>query len=90
MEQGDSSNSKTHAYVLASGPLANITTRSDLLTTARIAYGIPEMRDAINEDRSLPFGSPCILHSLRPQEYSADRNSHVFIFNTILFFYVIF
>ena len=85
MEQGDSSNSNTHSYVLTSGPLGDITSRSDLLTTARIAHGIPEMRQAIQEDPTLPFGWPCLLHCGNPQEWSDDRDSHVIFIVCLVF-----
>lgn len=85
MEKGESSKRVKHGSmvgVLASGPLGNITSRTDLLSTGRIARGVPEVRRSIEEDPSLSFGSPCLLHMESPQPFNWSdlRYSEVFHF----------
>lgn len=76
MERGGVSNSKHFVSEIASGPLDDITANSDLLSIARLARGIPGMRNAIEADPRFPFGSPCLLHS-DPMEWPEDRTEHV-------------
>ena len=81
MEKGESSKRPKQGSiygVLASGPFGNITSRTDILTTGRIARGLPELRRSIDEERTLSFGSPCLLRADSPQEWSDLRNELVF------------
>lgn len=78
MDRGESSKQGSIVGVLASGPLGRITSRTDILAAARIARGVPEVRRAIEEDPSLSFGTPCLLHAESPQPWSDQRNSQVF------------
>ena len=58
------------------GPVANITSRSDLLSTARLSRGMVGMRRAISQDPSLPFDRPALLHS-DPEAWPWDRDPKV-------------
>ena len=46
------------------GPLENITQRTDILTTGRLARDVVGMHRAIREDPNLPFGTPSLLHPI--------------------------
>ena len=76
MEHGGSSKSRHFVSEIAPGPLEEITSNADLLSIARLARGIPGMRNAIESDPKFPFGSPCLLHS-DPIVFPDDRTEEV-------------